>query len=211
MTPPPSWFEKLDNVSYRRLGLPRCAFSVPKSCFPLCFCERYPLDLTVQLVSFAFRGVIRKCKLSVAHFQQKISSCCSLVTFLVHILSNFVHFLTYFVHFSPKLRNYSVESPQPSIIMWPPMARMLCRSGFDRSTPPSCLTQHTSNFRHRHQSIPCPGLRSTSIVSEPFRPPASACRSFVKHCSNNTPRLCAFTPDWPLIRTRPFIADSCPI
>ena len=48
-------------------------------------------------------------------FNKKISSCCSLVTFLVHILSNFVHFLTYFVHFSPKLRNYSVESPQPSI------------------------------------------------------------------------------------------------
>lgn len=38
-----------------------------------------------------------------------------LLRFFVHILSNLVHFLTYFVHFSPKLRNYSVESPQPSI------------------------------------------------------------------------------------------------
>lgn len=52
---------------------------------------------------------------SCAFSTKKISSCCSLVMFLVHILSNFVHFLTYFVHFSPKLRNSSVESPQPSI------------------------------------------------------------------------------------------------
>ena len=137
---------------------------------------------------------------------------------VVHLLRFLFTFYLILFTFSLDLftspRNYVTtlsNHPNPPFIMWPPMARMLCRSGFDRSTPPSCLTQHTSNFRHRHQSIPCPGLRSTSIVSEPFRPPASACRSFVKHCSDNTPRLCAFTPDWPLIRTRPFIADSCPI
>ena len=108
--------KKLDNVSYRRLGLPRCAFFSSKKLLSALFLRTLSTrsNSSVGVICF-FEESSENAHFQLRIFNKKISSCCSLVTFFVHILSNFVHFLTYFVHFSPKLRNYSVESPQPSI------------------------------------------------------------------------------------------------